>query len=198
VVQHGGGERGVTPATRKIRSYDLDTGKLVWECAGLTPNAIPTPVAGEGMVYLTSGFRGNALLAIRLGREGDLTGTDAVAWSHRKSTPYVPSPLLYEDRLYFFASNSGILSCFEARTGRPILDAERVEALQGVYASPVGAAGRIYLVGRNGAAVVLKKSDRLEVLATNTLDDKFDASPALAGGEIFLRGREYLYCLGSR
>jgi outer membrane protein assembly factor BamB len=198
IVQHGGQTQVVTSATRKIRSYDLASGKQLWECAGMTANAIPTPVAGNGMVYATSGFRGNALLAIRLGKQGDLTGTDAIAWSHNRSTPYVPSPLLYGDRIYFFASNNGVLSCFDAKTGQPILNAERISDLPGVYASPVGAGGKVYLVGRNGTTVVLKRSDKLEVLASNKLDDGFDASPAVAGKELFLRGREYLYCIAEK
>lgn len=198
VVQHEGKPQVVTAATRRIRSYDLASGRLLWECAGMTANTIPTPVAGRGVVYATSGFRGNALLAIRLGREGDLTGTDAILWSHHRNTPYVPSPLLYDDKLYFFASNRGLLSCFDAVSGRALIDAERIDALQGVYASPVGADGRVYLVGRNGTTVVLKRSDRLEVLATNSLDDGFDASPALAGKELFLRGRQHLYCIAEQ
>jgi hypothetical protein len=87
------------------------------------------------------------------------------------------------------------LSCFNADNGRPVFEAERLEGLQGVYASPVAAAGRIYLVGRNGTSLVLKSGEKVDVLATNQLDDKFDASPALAGKELFLRGHEYLYCL---
>lgn len=198
VVQHDGKTQVVTSATRKIRSYDLATGKLLWECAGLTPNVIPTPVAGNGLVYAISGFRGNALLAIRLGRAGDLTGTDAIAWSYNRSTPYVPSPLLCGDRLYFFAGNTGILTCFNAKTGGLLIDAGRIEALQGVYASPVGAGGRVYLTGRNGATVVIKQSDKIEVLATNRLDDRIDASPAAVGGELFLRGRSSLYCIAEK
>lgn len=195
VVEHAGKPQVVVGATGKIRSYDLASGQLVWECGGLTRNVIPSPVTAEGIVYCLSGFQGNALLAIRLGRAGDLTGTDAVVWSHHKNTPYVPSPLLYGNRLYFFASNNGILSCLDARSGRPLLDAERLEVLPGVYASPVGAGGRVYLAGRNGVTLVLKASDKLEVLATNRLDEKFDASPAAVGKELFLRGHETLYCI---
>lgn len=198
LVQHEGKTQVVTAATRKIRSYDLATGKLLWECAGLTANVIPTPVAGNGLVYAISGFRGNALLAIRLGRAGDLTGTDAIAWSYHRSTPYVPSPLLCGDRLYFFAGNIGVLTCFNAKTGGLLIDAERLDALQGVYASPVGAGGRVYLTGRNGATVVIKQSDKIEMLATNRLDDRIDASPAVAGGELFLRGRNSLYCIAEK
>lgn len=195
IVSHDGQTEVITSATRKIRSYDLDTGKLLWECGGMTQNVIPTPVAGDGLVFAISGFRGSALLAIRLGRPGDLTGTDAIVWQHHKSTPYVPSPLLYGNRLYFLANNNGLLSCFDAKSGKALIDAERLAALPGIYASPVGARDRVYLLGRNGAALVLKAADQLEILATNRLDDKFDASPAIAGRELYLRGMQNLYCL---
>jgi outer membrane protein assembly factor BamB len=198
VVEHDGKAQVITTATGKIRSYDVATGKLIWECAGLTRNVIPSPVADNDTVYCTSGFQGNALLAIRLSRTGDLTDSDAIVWRHNKSTPYVPSPLLYGGKLYFFASNNGVLSCFNARTGQALIDAERLEAVPGVYASPVGASGRVYLVGRNGAAVVIKQSDKLEVLATNQLEEKFDASPAIVGKEVFLRGKENLYCIAEK
>ena len=195
IVQHDGKAQVVTDASNKIRSYDLASGKLIWECSGLTANVIPSPVAGEGMVYSMSGFRGNALLAIRLGHTGDLTGSDAIAWSHNKGTPYVPSPLLYDDKLYFFSGNNGMISCLDAKSGNVLIDAERLEDLKNVYASPAGADGRVYLVGRNGVTLVIKHSDKLEVLATNKLDESFDASPAIAGKELFLRGHEYLYCI---
>jgi outer membrane protein assembly factor BamB len=198
VVEVNGKPQVVTAATSRIRSYDLATGDIVWECGGMTQNVIPSPVAGDGMVYCISGFQGSSLLAIRLGRIGDLTGTDAIAWSYKKNTPYVPSPLLYGGRLYFFKLNEETLSCCDAKTGTVLIDAERIEALNGVYASPLGAAGRVYLVGRNGAVVVLKQSDKLEVLAANRLDDKFDASPAAAGNELFLRGRAHLYCIAEK
>ena len=182
-------------ATGKIRSYDLASGEVVWECGGLTRNVIPCPVADPDLVYCMSGFQGNALLAIRLGRTGDLTGSDAIAWTYKKSTPYVPSPLLYNGKLYFFAVNTGTLTCLDTKTGSPLIDAQKLEDLAGVYASPIGADGRVYLAGRNGVTVVLKLSDTLEVLATNRLDEKFDASPAAVGKELFLRGRDYLYCI---
>lgn len=198
IVQHEKRVEVITDATSKVRSYDLATGKQIWECGSLTANVIPSPVAGHGMVYSMSGFRGNNLMAIRLGREGDLTGTDAIAWSHKKSTPYVPSPLLYGDLLYFFSGNNGTLSCFDAKSGQAHYEAERIEGLLGVYASPVGANGNVYLIGRNGAAVVIRQSTKLEPLATNRLNDKFDASPAIAGNDLFLRGHEYLYCMSEK
>lgn len=198
VVEYDGKPQVVTAATSKIRSYEPATGKLIWECGGLTRNVIPSPVAGGGVVYCMSGFSGNALLAIRLGRTGDLTGTDAIVWSHKRNTPYVPSPLLYGDKLYFFSNNNGILSCFDAKSGQALINAERLEALPRVYASPVGASGRVYLAGRDGTTIVLKQSDKLELLATNSLDEKFDASPAAVGQELFLRGKEHLYCIAEK
>ena len=196
VVEQDGKTQVVVCASGKIRSYDPATGKVIWECAGLTRNVIPSPVVGQGLLFATSGYQGNALLALRLDRTGDLTGSDAIVWSYRQNTPYVPSPLFYEGRLYFFANNNATLSCLEAKTGRVLFSGEKLAQLQGVYASPVAAAGRIYVVGRNGATAVLKASDKLEVLATNRLDEQTDASPVLVGKDLFLRGRDYLYCVG--
>ncbi|MBA4146924.1 MAG: PQQ-like beta-propeller repeat protein [Verrucomicrobia bacterium] len=198
VVEHNGKPQVIINGTNKIRSYDLQTGKLIWECAGQTLNAIPTPVADEDTVYVTSGFRGNALQAIALGRTGDLTDTDAVRWSHNKSTPYVPSPLLVDDLLYIVAGNNGVLSCFDKKTGKIHFEHERLEGLYGIYASPVAAKDRIYVLGREGTCVVLKKGPELEIIATNKLDDKTDASFAMVGKEIFVRGHQYLYCIAEK
>ena len=197
-MKYGNRTEVITDATGRIRSYDLDSGKPLWDCGPLTANVIPSPVGINGMVYCMSGFRGNQLFAIKLGHNGDLTGTDAIAWKHDKSTPYVPSPLLTADLLYFFAGNNGMLSCFDAKTGKANFEGERIEALKGVYSSPVAADGKVYLIGRNGATVVLKEGAKLDILATNKLEDGFDASPAIAGNQLFLRGRENLYCLAEK
>jgi outer membrane protein assembly factor BamB len=197
VVEYGGKAQVIVNATGKVRSYDLATGKEIWSCAGQSANAIPTPVATTDTVYVTSGFRGHALFAIALGRNGDLTDSDAIRWKYDKNTPYVPSPLLTDDLLYFVANNDPKLSCFDAKTGKPYFEAERLESVFGIYASPVAAKDRVYVLGREGTCLVLKKGPKLEVLATNKLDDKTDASPALAGNEIFIRGRKSLYCISS-
>ena len=195
IVEMNGKLQAIISATSKIRSYDLATGKQVWESDGLTANVIPSPVFGHGMAYAMSGFRGSSLQAINLGNTGNLSGTDAIAWTYNRDTPYVPSPLLYGERLYFLKSNSPIISCLDAKTGRPHFTEVRIDGIRGVYASPVGAGGRVYVVGREGAAVVLKDSETMNVLATNKLDDKFDASPVVVGDELYLRGHEHLYCL---
>ncbi|MBX3744894.1 MAG: PQQ-binding-like beta-propeller repeat protein [Verrucomicrobiae bacterium] len=195
ILEHQGQVQVVVNATERIRSYELHSGRLIWEAGGMTVNVIPSPVSGFGKVFALSGFRGSALRAIRLGQTGDLTGTDAVAWSYDRNTPYVPSPLLAGERLYFLAGNNATLSILGARDGRILVDAERLPGLFGAYASPVAADGRVIVLGRNGTSVVLREGNTLEILATNVLDDGFDASPAAVGNQLFLRGRQFLYCL---
>ncbi|MGO8700121.1 MAG: PQQ-binding-like beta-propeller repeat protein [Limisphaerales bacterium] len=195
IVDYNGQHQVIVNATKKVRAYDLDNGKEIWSCAGQTANAIPSPVASDGVVYLTSGFRGNALQAIRLGREGDLTGTDAIIWSHAKNTPYVPSPLLTGNLLYLVSGNDAILSCFDPKTGQPYFEHERLEAIHAVYASPVAARDRVYILSREGTCVVLKKGQKPEVLAVNRIADTHsDASLALVGPDLFLRTSRSLYC----
>ena len=119
-------------------------------------------------------------------------------WSADRGTPYVPSPLLSNGRIWYLAGNNGILSVRETKTGKSLVEGERLEGISGVYASPVSAAGKVYIAGRNGGVSVLKDSAKLEVLATNELDEKFDCSPAIAGKQLFLRGKEYLYCIAEK
>ena len=198
VVERNGITQVIVPGMNRVRSYDAANGQIVWETAGLTMNPIPSPVYGDGMVFLTSGFRGNSLKAVRLdGAKGDITNTPAVAWTLDRDTPYVPSPLLYDGILYFLKTNNGLLTAVDAKTGKPHYQAQRVEGVPNVFASPVAAAGKIFVVGREGATAVIKPGPTLEVIATNTLDDHFDASPALVGNEIYLRGVKYLYSIGN-
>lgn len=194
-VEVKGKTQVIISATNFIRAYGLQKGELLWQCSGQTGNVIPSPVVGFGKVFCTSGFRGSALQAIELGRTGDLTGSDAVSWEVREGTPYVPSPLLYGDKLYVCSVNRAIISCYQAETGKANFVEQRLEGMGEIFASPVGAADRVYFVGRNGKTQVIKLSEKLQVLATNTLDDKFDCSPAIVGDELFLKGKEHLYCI---
>ena len=198
VVEHGGKPQVVMPGTNRLISYDLATGDTVWETEGLTLNAIPTAVTADGVVYATAGYRGSKLLAIRLGGSGDISGTSSILWRQDKDTPYVPSPLLTNNRIYFFKSNDALLTCLDARTGKPNYAAARVDLGSNVYASPVAAGGNVYLVGRNGTTVVIKDSDKLEVVSTNVLGDPIDASPAVSGDRLYLRSRDNLYCIGQK
>ncbi len=199
VVEADGRTQVIVPGMERLRSYDLADGSVVWECEGLTMNPIPSPVHGEGMVFAMSGFRGNDLKAVRLaGARGDITGTDAIVWERDRDTPYVPSPLLYDGILYFLKTNSGLLSAVDAKTGEPHYQLQRLDDVPNVFASPVGAAGRVYIAGRDGTTLVIRHGPTFEVLASNSLDDGFDASPALVDDEIYLRGHRYLYSLGGQ
>jgi outer membrane protein assembly factor BamB len=195
VVEHRGRGQVIVSATGKVRSYELQTGAEIWSCAGQTANAIPTPVVSADTVFVTSGFRGNALYAIALGRNGDLTGSNAVRWKREKNTPYVPSPLLVDSLIYTVTSNNGVLSCFDTADGRPHFEGERLEGIGGIYASPVSAKDRVYILGRDGTCLVIRKGPRLEILARNKLNDRTDASIALAGSDLFIRGHQNLYCI---
>jgi outer membrane protein assembly factor BamB len=199
VLEAGGKAQVVTGAMKRVVAYDAETGAVVWETGGLTMNPIPSPVAADGLVFLMSGFRGNSLKAIKFGdAKGDITGTPNIVWTLERDTPYVPSPLLYEGTLYFLKSNNGLLSAFDAKTGKPHYQAQRLDPVPNVFASPVAAAGRIYIVGQQGTTAILKHGPTLEVAGTNTLDDKFDASPALVDREMYLRGYKNLYCIAER
>ena len=199
VVEHEGRAQVITGAMRRVRAYDADAGQLVWEADGLTMNPIPSPVSDGGMVFLMSGFRGNDLKAVRLAdAKGDITGTAAIAWTLDRDTPYVPSPLLYEGVLYFLKSNSGLVSAYDAKTGKPHYQAQRLEAVPNVFASPVAAGGKVFVAGQDGNVAVIRHGPAYELIGTNKLDDGFDASPALVGREMYLRGRKYLYCITDR
>jgi outer membrane protein assembly factor BamB len=195
VVDYQGKKQVVVNASTKVRSYDLATGKELWMCGGQTDNAIPCAVADADTVYVTSGFRGAALQAIQLGRTGDLTGTDAVKWNHSKDTPYVPSPVLVNGRIYFLSARGAALSCLDAKTGKPLIEAQRLEGVFNAYASLVATREHVFVLGREGKCAVLKQGDTLEIVATNTLSDRTDATPALVGNELFIRGKEHLYCI---
>lgn len=196
ILEYNGKVQVITTASNKVRSYNLDNGELIWECSGLTGNVTPNAVFGDGILYVMSGHRGFALLAIRMAdAKGDISGSNAIVWSANVNTPYVPSPLLVNKRLYFLRVNSGALSCLDAATGKVHYGMEMLANLGVVYNSPVYASGRIYQLGGTGLTYTLKDGPGLEIISENKLDDSFAASPAIAGDEIFLRGQKFVYCI---
>ena len=199
VVAVNGQPQVIALGSPDVISYDLATGEERWRCGGMTSNPIPTVVTGHGMVYAMTGYRGNALRAIRLGYTGDLTNnTQAIAWSLERGTPYVPSPLLYGDELYLLRVR-GTIACYDAKTGKRHYNDTRIPGLNGTrfHTSPVGAGDRIYCLSMDGTCAVLKRGKKLEVVATNKIDEEFSASPAVAAGDLFLRGDKHLYCIGT-
>jgi outer membrane protein assembly factor BamB len=195
VVEHAGRTQVIVNGTNRIRAHDLATGKVLWECGGMTVNSIPSPVAANGVAYVMSGYKGSAAVAIALDAIGNVTDGPAVRWRYDRGTPYVPSSVLVNGRLYFTQANVNLLTCLDTSTGKPVIDRERLPGAGDFYASPIAAAGRLYFVDRNGTTLVLKLSDKLEVVATNRLNDPVDASPVAVGRQLFLRGEKYLYCI---
>ena len=198
ILEHNGSRQVVVTGTRKVRSYDLLTGKLIWECAGLGQNVIPQPIYHDGVVYVMSGYVRPNLMAIKLGREGDLTGTDAVLWSQNKGLSYTASPVFFDGKFYAVTDN-GMISCFDAKTGTPYYQQQRLPKPYNIKASPVAANGKLYVPTEDGDVVVIKLGEKYEVLATNTLPDQFFiASPVILDGEMFLRSQNTLYCISGR
>ena len=196
VAEHKGEPQVIISGTSRVRGYNLGTGNIIWECAGLSANIVASPVAADGMVYAGSSYDRRVLLAIRLdGAEGDITSSDQVVWSRRRGTPYVPSLLLYGEWLYFLRHYQGILSRVKAKTGQEMDGPFRLGGIGNVYASPVGAANRLYITSRSGTTLVMSHEQNPRILAKNQLDDSFSASMAIAGCELFLRGEKYLYCI---
>lgn len=196
VVEHDGKQQLVVSGTKRIRSYDPATGVELWQCGGLSTNVVASPVAGHGMVFAGSSYDTKALLAIQLnGAQGDITGSDRIAWSRTRGTPYVPSPLLVDDALYYLTHYQGILTRLHATSGADRPGAMRLERIGNVYASPIAAAGKIYITDMEGTTNVLYHAEVPRPLAINKIDDEISASAATAGRELYLRGRSTLYCL---
>lgn len=196
IVEHGERAQVVISATNRVRAYALDDGAELWEWGGLSRNVVATPVAADGMLFAASSYDVQAMVAIRLdAARGDVTGGQAVAWTRRRDTPYVPSPVLDGGELCFLKHNQALLTCVEAASGEPRGGPRRLAGLGNIFASPVAAAGRIYVVDRNGGAVVVDRDGDRGILARNRLDDSFSASPAVVGRELFLRGEHHLYCI---
>ena len=137
----------------------------------------------------------NVLLAIQAGGRGNITQSH-IAWKSTRGLPYVPSPLFYEGRLYL-VKNGGLASCLDARTGEFRYQEERLGALGDYYASPVAAAGKICAASQPGVLVVYRAGDTLEVLARNALDEPVIATPAIAGGTLYVRTKTLVYAFGA-
>ena len=193
VVTHQGKKQVVVTATPKAMAFDLETGKLVWEVSGLGLNPIPAPVQHGDVVYVMSGYRDPKLLAVRLGRTGDLTGTDAVVWESVRGLSYTPSPVLHDNILYLLTDN-GQLSALNAATGEAHYQQTRLPKPYNFKASPILVNGKLYLASEEGDVVVVKAGPTFEVLTTNTLTDQsFIATPVVAAGDLYLRSRTHLF-----
>jgi outer membrane protein assembly factor BamB len=199
VIEHGGKAQAVVNGTKRVRSYDLETGALIWECGGQTMNTIAMPLTRDGVVYVMSGYRGNAVYAIKLDSKGDVTSSaDQVVWKRTDAGPYVASGVLTDGLLYFTKERNGILMCVDAKTGEVKYGPERLPDTDVLYASLMAAAGRIYISSREGTTLVLKAGPKFEILAKNKLPEALDASPVVIGKQLYLRGSNHLWCIEAR
>lgn len=185
----------ITSGNEAVISYDPSTGKELWRSKGLESNAIPSPVAtaAHDMVVVSAGFPAKAAYAIRLGASGELKEKD-IAWSYAKGTAYVPSPILYGDYIYLL-TDKGVMTCLDARTGEVKYEGGRPPVPATFTASPVAFDGKILLTSEDGDTFVVKAGPKHEVLRTNSLGEPVYASPAVAGGKIFIRGEKNLYAI---
>jgi outer membrane protein assembly factor BamB len=196
IVEHAGKPQLIISGTSRIRGYDLESGQVLWECGGLSSNIVASPVSDGRMVFAGSSYDKRALLAIRLdGAAGDITHSDRIAWSRFRGTPYVPSPLLFDGGLYYLTHYQGILTRVDAPSGEDRPGAFRLDGIKNIYASPVAAAGRIYVTDLDGTTIVIAGGEIPRALSLNRLAEPVSASAAIAGKEVFLRGEKHLYCL---
>jgi len=182
------------------RGYDLTTGEPLWSCAGMSKNPVNTAVVVGGDAYVSNAYMGDVIQALRLpGAKGVLEAGQGLLWARKGVGAYVPTPVVHGGRMYFLRESSGVLTCLDAATGAPIYQGQRLGDVRTVHASPVlvptGGTGRLYCATREGTTVVVKAGDKFEVLAANSLEDVFDASPVVVARELYLRGRSHLYCI---
>jgi outer membrane protein assembly factor BamB len=184
----GGQPRLISVGAHAGYCYDPQDGKEIWKVNTKGFSASMRPIIGNGMAYITTGFGGADLLAVKLDGHGDITNTNMV-WKYSRMVPQKPSPLLVADLIYL-VNDSGVATCLDAKTGNMIWQ----ERINGHYsASPLYVDGRIYCFSEEGKTLVLKPGRKLEILAENQLPDGFMASAAVSGKALILRTRSALY-----
>jgi outer membrane protein assembly factor BamB len=189
-----------TNGSKAIRGYDADTGKPLWTLGPNSEVTCTTPVASQGLIYVTAGYPPvQPIYAIKVGSNGDLTlkdgkeSSDAIAWSKQRGGVYLPSPLVYGEHLYT-VSNNGILIVYDAKSGTRIYQ-QRVGEGGSFVASPVLAAGKLYIASEDGDVYVVKAGAQYELLSKNPIGEPVLATPALAGDLLLVRGAKHLFAI---
>jgi outer membrane protein assembly factor BamB len=194
----------VTNASRRIRGYEAATGKLLWESAGGSMITVPSPVATQDLVFLSSGHNllpRQPIIAVRPEASGDITPargqsqSQGIAWSYSTGGPYVTSPIAVGEYLYV-PLDWGYLTCYEARTGKLVYGKQKLGTSNTITASPIADGSKIYIQTEDGECYIIKQGPEFGILAVNKLDEVFCASPAVSGSRLFLRARKHLYCIG--
>jgi outer membrane protein assembly factor BamB len=180
----------------------------LWSLSGMSAITIATPFADGDLLYVTSGYVGSPLkpvYAIRPGASGDISldrsesSNAHIAWCNWTAAPYNPGTLLYGDKLYVLLDR-GLFSAYDAKTGRPFFERERIPGGRGFTSSPWAAKGKIFCLDEDGATFVFRAGDRFELLHVNRLaDDEMGmATPAIAGDKLLLRTAARIYCISTR
>jgi outer membrane protein assembly factor BamB len=191
VIESGSTTEVVVNSSEGVSAYDASTGARLWHVAEENRFPIPTPLYRDGIIYASRGYRSSPFMAIRPGGKGNVAASHVV-WRAPSGGPYISS-LLYYDGLIYMVGDVGVLTVTDAKTGARIFQ----ERIGGVYsASPVAAEGKIYLVSEDGETTVVAAGRSPRVLARNTLDARLLASPAIAGGRLFLRSDDAIYAIG--
>ena len=191
IVEAAGKRQLILSGSKCVASYDVETGKQIWIVDGPTEQFVAAPAYLDGIVCITAGFPEHWIVGIRPDGCGNVTSTH-VAWRDTRGAGYVPSPVAW-GHWFFVASDNGMVSCLEAKTGRRMWE-QRLGKHQS--ASAVAAAGHIYFTDDSGTTWVFKASDKYEPVAKNDINEDVRASPAISQGEIFIRTVQHLYCIG--
>jgi outer membrane protein assembly factor BamB len=191
VVRGPRGDELIVNSSARIDAYDPKTGKLLWYTG--EPNRFPiaVPTFHAGVVYTSRGYRSGPYLAIRAGGRGDVTKS-RVEWSVATGAPYVSS-LVYYDGLLYMANDTGVVTAVDPATGEKVWQ-ERVDGI--FTASPVAGDGKVYLLSETGDVIVMRAGRHPGVLERNALGMRLVASPAVSGGQFFVRGDEELLAVG--
>jgi outer membrane protein assembly factor BamB len=196
-VRVGDHDEIIVSSQNRVYGYDPATGGELWRCDGSTYEVIPTPVAGHGMIFCSSG-RGGPTLAIRPGGRGNVTRSHLV-WSSPRGSPFVPSPILYGDHLYMVNDMTSIATCIEAVSGRSVWQGRLgVARSEGFSASPVAFDGKVFFTNDYGETFVVRAGPKFELLHVNQLGEATLASPALVDGRWYVRTDRHLTAIGSR
>ena len=192
-VEVDGAQQLISAGSGYVGAYSPKDGQEIWRVTyGDGYSVIPRPVFSHGLLFVCSGYNKAQLFAIDpAGAKGDATATN-VRWQTDRGVSLTPSVLVVGDELYYVADN-GTASCVDAATG----EAHWSKRLGGEYsASPVYADGRIYFLSEAGVASVIKAGTEYELLATNDMEERALASPAVADGAIYLRTQSHLWRVG--
>jgi len=196
IVPAAGRDELVTAGNQLVQAYDPATGRELWRMKGLESNAVTTPLVGDGVVVVSSGYPSKISIAVKPGGSGDVTDSPQVLWRYNKGSAYVPSPILYEGHVYLL-TDKGLLTCLDARTGEVRYEGGRPPVPASFMASPVAVNGHLLLMSQDGDTLIVKAGPRFEVVRTNPLGEPISASAAVAGGRLYIRGEKHLFAIAA-